>query len=234
MPGQVLLRLAPDSNEEFTLGPGLSVFSDGREVRVVKPGVLHFRRPNTLWVNCAQKRYSAVTGEAVLGVVAKKAGDIFMVDIGASELAALSYEGFEGATKRNRPDVRPGDIVYALVSLGERDFEPELVCVRQTTGKAAGMGVIGREDGGGVMLSCGLAFARRLRSSAEFPLLRRLGEIAPFEVIVGANGRVWVHGRSCREAIVLGNAILSAEEMDNEQCRDLCRQLAENMTLLSG
>lgn len=42
----------------------------------------------------------------MLGIVTQKAGDIFRVDIGSSELAGLSYLSFEGSTKRNRPDVK--------------------------------------------------------------------------------------------------------------------------------
>ena len=47
-----------------------------------------------------------VRGEFIIGVVTNKAGDIFRVDIGANEIASLSYLSFEGATKRNRPDVK--------------------------------------------------------------------------------------------------------------------------------
>ena len=45
-------------------------------------------------------------GEFVIGIVTNKAGDTFRVDIGANEMASLSYLSFEGATKRNRPDVK--------------------------------------------------------------------------------------------------------------------------------
>ena len=38
------------------------------------------------------------------------------VDIGTAEPASLSYLAFEGATKRNRPNVTVGDLVYAKVS----------------------------------------------------------------------------------------------------------------------
>ena len=51
-------------------------------------------------------QYVPVRGEFVLGVVTMKAGDTFRVDIGANEIASLSYLSFEGATKRNRPDVK--------------------------------------------------------------------------------------------------------------------------------
>jgi len=39
-------------------------------------------------------------------MVTTKAGDIFRIDIGTSEQASLSYLAFEGATKRNRPDIK--------------------------------------------------------------------------------------------------------------------------------
>ena len=35
-----------------------------------------------------------------------KSGDVFKVDFGGSEQASLSYLAFEGATKRNRPNVQ--------------------------------------------------------------------------------------------------------------------------------
>ena len=51
-------------------------------------------------------QYVAAKDDSVIGVVTSKAGDVFRVDVGSSELAALSYLAFDGATKRNRPDVK--------------------------------------------------------------------------------------------------------------------------------
>lgn len=51
-------------------------------------------------------QYVPERGDTVIGVVSAKAGDVFRVDVGGSELATLPYLGFEGATKRNRPDVK--------------------------------------------------------------------------------------------------------------------------------
>lgn len=42
----------------------------------------------------------------MIGIVMAKGGDNFRIDIGSSEPASLSYLAFEGATKRNRPDVK--------------------------------------------------------------------------------------------------------------------------------
>ena len=44
----------------------------------------------------------------MIGIITQKAGNIFRVDIGGSEQASLSFLSFEGATKRNRPDVKVG------------------------------------------------------------------------------------------------------------------------------
>lgn len=51
-------------------------------------------------------QYVPAKGESVIGVVTAKSGDIFKVDFGGSEQASLSYLAFEGATKRNRPNVQ--------------------------------------------------------------------------------------------------------------------------------
>ena len=51
----------------------------------------------------------------MLGVVAGKGGDVFKIDIGGSEHASLSYMAFEGATKRNRPDVKVGEVAEGRV-----------------------------------------------------------------------------------------------------------------------
>lgn len=47
-----------------------------------------------------------VKGDQVIGIVTARAGDVFRLDVGGSEQASLSYLAFEGATKRNRPNVQ--------------------------------------------------------------------------------------------------------------------------------
>ena len=42
----------------------------------------------------------------MIGIVSARAGDIFRVDIGGSDQATLPFLAFEGATKKNRPNVK--------------------------------------------------------------------------------------------------------------------------------
>ena len=150
MPGDDVTQDTEDSDSgggSVVLGPGLRREA-GDRVGVVRPGVIRGRIVNerrVVWVDVHSKRYVANRGENVIGVVLAKMGDTFRVDIGTAEPASLSYLAFEGATKRNRPNVNVGDIVYAKLLVASSHTESELVCV-DSYGKKAGMGVL---SGGG-------------------------------------------------------------------------------------
>ncbi|KAJ6645686.1 Exosome complex component RRP40 [Pseudolycoriella hygida] len=113
-------------NKRIILGPGLRNVDD--RVIACKPGVLRIKN-QTFWVDSYQKRYIPCRGETVIGTIIQKAGDIYRVDIGASEPACLPYLAFEGATKKNRPDVNVGDLVFAKLLNASKDYESELICV---------------------------------------------------------------------------------------------------------
>lgn len=132
---------------------------------------------------CVCAQYVPTKGDAVIGVVTSKQGDIFKVDVGGSEQASLSYLAFEGATKRNRPNVQVsrgrtasfplpldqlwssshsyllqvGDLVFAHFIVANKDMEPELACI-DGSGRANGMGIFGE---GGLMFTVSLGLVRR-------------------------------------------------------------------------
>lgn len=64
----------------------------------------------------------------MLGIVTARPGEYFRVDIGGPDLAQLSFLSFEGATKRNRPAVKIGDLIYCQVTLCAKNLEPEVGC----------------------------------------------------------------------------------------------------------
>lgn len=66
---------------------------------------------------------------------------------------------FEGATRRSRPSLRPGDAVYCRVSsAASAHVEAELTCVDETSGRASGLGPLGR----GLVVDVTTAHARAL------------------------------------------------------------------------
>ena len=81
----------------------------------------------------------------------------YRVDIGGPHPAALPVLAFEGATKRNKPNLEVGALVYARVSLANKDMEPEIECINPSSGKADGFG----ELNDGFMIKCSLGMCRR-------------------------------------------------------------------------
>ncbi|KAL3831183.1 hypothetical protein ACJMK2_044781 [Sinanodonta woodiana] len=222
LPGDTIHNLnKSEKTGKIIIGPGLR--QESETIIVSKPGILRHKEPNMYWIDSYQKRYVPVKGEQVLGVVTVKAGDVFRVDVGGSEQATLSYLSFEGATKRNRPDVKVGDIVFARLLVANKDMEPELICI-DGAGRSSGMGVIGRDRG--FMFTCSLNLIRKILSPGCI-LLKTLGNGNRFEITVGMNGRVWIHGRSVVDTIMVANAISAAEFMDNNQIRAMCSKLAD-------
>uniref|UniRef100_A0A0L8FUI5 Exosome complex exonuclease Rrp40 N-terminal domain-containing protein n=2 Tax=Octopus bimaculoides TaxID=37653 RepID=A0A0L8FUI5_OCTBM len=157
LPGEIIrdLKDVDEQENKIVLGPGLRV--QEKQVLVTKPGILRFKEHNTYWIDCHQRRYVPVRGDHVLGICTMKAGDVFRVDIGSNEPAGLSFLSFEGANKRNRPDVKVGDLLYGKILVANKDMESEIVCIN-SQGKSAGMGVI---RDGGFLFTCPLHLVRK-------------------------------------------------------------------------
>lgn len=69
-------------------------------------------------------RYFPQTGDKVIGIVTQKIGDCWKVDIGGIEKAEIDFMSFENATKRNRPDVRIGDLLYGNIKVINKHLSP--------------------------------------------------------------------------------------------------------------
>eukprot|EP00197_Chlamydomonas_leiostraca_P010399 CAMPEP_0202861146 /NCGR_PEP_ID=MMETSP1391-20130828/2643_1 /ASSEMBLY_ACC=CAM_ASM_000867 /TAXON_ID=1034604 /ORGANISM="Chlamydomonas leiostraca, Strain SAG 11-49" /LENGTH=153 /DNA_ID=CAMNT_0049540479 /DNA_START=229 /DNA_END=690 /DNA_ORIENTATION=+ len=147
-------------------------------------------------------------------------GENFMVDIGGPFTALLPMLSFEGATRRNRPNLKAGDVVCARVVGAPRDMEPQLSCV-DALGRGAGYGHLKE----GVVVTVSTAMARAMLGSPPPAVLTALGASLQFEVAVGMNGRVWVCGASTNATILVANAITSSEFLTPTQQNTLVSRL---------
>ena len=68
--------------------------------------------------------------DLVIGTITNKSAEVYRVDIGWHIPAALNTLAFEGATRKNRPYLEIGSLVYARVSLADPFVEPELSCTK--------------------------------------------------------------------------------------------------------
>ncbi|GAA5880127.1 hypothetical protein JCM3774_004157 [Rhodotorula dairenensis] len=151
-------------------------------------GEVHQGDKDRYWIEGTLKRYTPQPPEPVLGIIIARHAEGYRVDIGSSQAAALDALAFEGATKRNKPNLKVGTLVYGHLLATPPFSEPEISCVDPSTQKASGFGELA---GGFLIRHVELGRCRALLAPKN-PTLSRLGAKFPFEIAVGMNGRVWV------------------------------------------
>lgn len=148
--------------------------------------------------------------------------------------ALLPVLAFEMATKKTRPQLAAGQLVYARVSLANKHMDAELECVNPATGKADGLGPLNA----GMLFTVSLGFARRLlmpKSTTDggIAVLEELGNQGlGFEIAVGRNGKVWVNSEAIQTILIVGRALRQADEekLDVEAQRKLVKRMTRGTT----
>ncbi|WWD18380.1 hypothetical protein CI109_102830 [Kwoniella shandongensis] len=228
LPGEAIPL--PSSSKSIILGPGIAASSSRTRtlpssddassstnptIIATRLGVLGSskgkEKSEQIWVEGNSKRYIPAQKDMVLGTIIARHAEGYRVDLGSAQMASLEALAFEGATKRSKPNLKVGTLVYARVSLANRDMEPEIECFDPNTGKSEGFG----ELKGGLMITCSLQLCRQLLTP-KFPLLPTLAASIPFEIAVGLNGRVWFKAGTVSETVTLKRIV---EGVDNGEIR---------------
>lgn len=206
LPGDpIALSSSPDqtvSAQSITLGPGIHY--DKETSTFTSHACGHVREPLSLtfYIDGHRPRSAKLsTGDPVIGIVVRRQMESLIVDIAYNELAALSLYDFEGSTKRTKPNVDRGDLVYARVKI-EGECQPQLTCVNED-GKSDGLGVLHEN---GYLFDIPVDLANELIDNDD--LLKELGKEIPYEIAIGANGRVWVRAASTKTIIALRKVLL--------------------------
>jgi exosome complex component RRP40 len=215
----------PAKHVNLKLGPGLLQLAGKGSIISTRAGTLNRSETgNKWWIECNSRRYVPVVQESVIGIVSGRSGEGWRVDIGSAHFAQLDGLAFEGASKRNKPNLKVGTLLYARVSLAHKDMEPELECFDAQTRKAEGHG----ELKGGFMMRCSLMMCRLLLDPKHF-LLPLLGARFPVEVKVGTNGRVWINTKDVKQTIAVARCIEAVDPdgggMDVAGVKMLCSTL---------
>lgn len=214
------------------IGVGLQQVAEGGDARAgcivaVRAGRLLFQPPTTFWVDTNQRRYVAAVNDTVVGVVTERNAAEYKVALCGGSAAVLPLLAFQGASKRNRPALTEGSLVYARVVIAHPELEPELSCQAPagvvSKDWVTGESVYGPLSGGHVLrTSHGLA---RQLLHPSCAVLEALGAVMPFEIAVGANGVVWVKAATTRETLIAAAAIQSSEHLSDAQRHALVRRL---------
>lgn len=218
LPGDDVVKHIQVANQGHTgrvkLGPGL--VQNGQSVIATRAGTLRHKGPLTWWIDSNQRRYTPRVEDHVLGIVEDRSVESYRVNIYGHCPAVLPILAFDGATKRNKPNLKAGVLVYCRIVSASKDLEPELSCmaIGMAVKKdwATHQGTFG-ELVGGLNARCSVMQARSLMQP-QCLVLNAIGRELPFEIAVGANGAFWVNSKGgTRTTTAIVNAILNASVM---------------------
>ena len=231
LPGEAIsldsLPSATNPSAALRLGPGL-LHTPPSTVTASLSGTLHTdSNKNAIWIEHHSGRYIPHTSDLVIASVHHSSTDYFHCTITThTSQALLAHLAFEGATKKTRPQLSSGTLVYARVIRADIHSETEIACYNPSTGKSEGMGEL--KDG--MLYDVSLGMARRLlmkSSQGQIVFLDELADKIAFEVAVGRNGKVWVKSDSIDETMLVGKALTECDNggLDMEEQRKLVKKL---------
>jgi len=235
------------------LGPGLRHIPPHTITPTVAGQLRTDQRKNAIWVEfnggrvytiylfhmrslCANiyLQYIPTTGDLVIATIHKSAGDMYFASLSDfTANASLPNLSFEGASRKTRPQLASGALVYARVSLANKHMDPEIECVSATTGKSEGLGPLV----GGMIFNVSLGFARRMMmprpaEQGGLVVLEELGGAGvAFEIAVGRNGKVWVDSKNLKTTLAIGKAIQDTDQknLPPEEQKKLAKKLVRDL-----
>ena len=230
-----------NSNNPLKLGPGLRLLSQSASsnsnhvLTATQAGMITTdAKRNTVSLHSfSNRRYIPTPNDLIIAQIHHSSADYFHCIVTPHTAhAMLGQLSFEGATKKTRPMLKQGDLVYARVlSIGVgAGAEVELTCVNPATGKSEPGGLGPLASGMVFDVSTGLA-ARLIRASSSSAdhgeatdglvvlseLGRKLESLGGFEIAVGRNGKVWVDCSNAGESalkctVAIGRCLAGTDE----------------------
>ncbi|WPH01637.1 Hypothetical protein R9X50_00448700 [Acrodontium crateriforme] len=200
----------------LTLGPGLRHVPPSTILATTAGSLQVDHKKSALWLEFENGRYQPAVGDLVIAQVHHTGSDHFFCSLTPhTPHALLGQLAFEGASKKTRPNLKSGDIVYGRITKASKWEDTELECINPS-GKADGMGQLKE----GMLFHVSHAFARRLmmgtdksgHSKGAVVILEEMGEKIRFEVAVGRNGKVWINSSSVKETVMIGRLLTTADE----------------------
>lgn len=239
LPGDdVTVHISTREKRVPKLGTGLRYHND--RILATCAGRLEQRSNNTYFVQQNIQRYRPHLEDRVVGIVEDRVandgagGDVYRINIGGPHPALLSNLSFEGATKRNKPNLQTGMLLYARVQSVPDSMDPTLSC--QLGPHDGGIprkdwmtneGTYG-ELKGGTTTKISLGLARELLDPKNV-VLKELSKSLSFEVCIGVNGFLWIHSTRPEYTILIQNAIKNSQVLTEAQVRGMVKSLVQTI-----
>lgn len=195
IPGDTIPVLT-QTESAITIGPGIYKSPRTQEIIPLQAGILKEVVLNKktleklIYIDSNSKRYIPQSNDYVIGIVVGAYSDAFKVSLQEFSMPVqLSMMAFPNATKKNRPNLKTGQAVYARVSESVPEVATEIECIDPETGKDGGFGPL---DESGYIFNVNMNFARELLFNKSSVFLEKLASRVAFEIAIGINGKVWI------------------------------------------
>jgi exosome complex component RRP40 len=221
LPGEILCSTTKE--DKIRIGAGLIQTENG-EIQTVQAGKL-CTLENLFFIETKSKKYIPRVGDMIIGTITEQSSEFYKLDIGASSQGYLQSLSFDGASRRNKPPLKSRDLVYCRVLIASRDMDPEVTCFSLKKQKDWVTGECEFGDlKGGHLIDCSIELCKKLLDPNNY-VLKCLGDAHTFEIVIGMNGRVWIHSESTKDTIIIANAILNSENLTDSKTKELVKRL---------
>lgn len=226
-PGKDLTKALTQNGKQITIGFGLCQSYD--KVIGTTCGRLNFKAPNIYWVDAKNQRYVHKEEDSIIAVVKNTLSESYLMDINGTSYGVLPTVAFDGATKRSRPNLVQGSVVFCRVFSADRDLDPELTCKASENMSrkdwSSGEAVYGELKGGLTFkVSCETA---RVLLGNDAPILKYLAHFFAFELAVGMNGFVWIDSKYNKDLVLISNAIQQSVKIPQDKVAQYVINLVE-------
>lgn len=173
---------------------------------------------NTISIKPTSNFYSPENEDVIIGTITSKSSEFYRVDIGTYANAYLNTTDFEGATKKNKPNLKIGDVVFSKVEKTNKFDCPTLTCLSNESNKnwSSGEALFGKLEGGH-MYKFSLKLVGIYMNFLDI-LVSRLNDAVDFEFKLGHNGYAWINSQSVMN-------ILKIKEIFNRWATILYREI---------
>lgn len=137
------------------------------------------------------KHYTPTIDDVIIGVITQKSYDNYKLDINTSQEAVLGLTEFEGATRKTKPNLQVGDIVFAKVILDNKFHNTVLTCKCEENIKnwSSGESTFGQLNGGNMYSLDRIKCIKLINNNK---IIKRIQDYIDVEVCIGMNGRIWI------------------------------------------
>ncbi|KAK3860791.1 hypothetical protein Pcinc_033177 [Petrolisthes cinctipes] len=205
LPGDRIPQLDPEAHKDTVfIGPGLRC-QEG-VVYATRSGHLRIANKKLYYIDSHQKRYIPQQGEYVIGIITKKKGDNYLINIAANEYATLSDLLFENNARKARTNLRPGDLIFGKLLVASKDKEPELVSI-DIVNNTVGISSLPES---GILFHVPLHVARLIANPGN-TMLKIIAKKIEYTIVVGYNGRVWLKSQNLNNVVIIMNFVMMLE-----------------------